>query len=224
MRSLAVLALAVGLSSPAWAADQPAEPFGTALAAFIAFPASVAAVLWFLQVPVLGLFQRVGNWFVLALAVMLCAGFCGQALAVDSDGTKPDPKLTPGAIRTGDKAMICGQSTRKFRHVTVTEKVAARRAYGIVGEHGGWCGAEGCEVDHLVPLTVGGGNPPGSIKNLWPMRPDGPNNYHIKDRCEASVGRAICAGKISVSDAQAIFLNDWTVGCAPYLAKAPRPR
>lgn len=159
------------------------------------------------------------------LAVLaLVAGFSPAAWAVDSDGTIPDPKLTPGAVRTTDRHQICAHTTREFRHVTVTEKVAARRAYGIVGEHGGWCGAEGCEIDHKIPLTVGGGNPPGSIANLWPQTPSGPWGYHTKDRCEASVGRALCAGKISVEDAQAIFRNDWTVGCAPYLAAVPRHR
>lgn len=144
-----------------------------------------------------------------------------HAWAVDSDGTRPDPVLTPGAVRTTDIHEICGHSTRQFRHVTVTEKVAARRAYGIVGERGSWCAAgDGCEIDHKIPLTVGGGNPSGSIANLWPQRPDGPWGFHVKDRCEASVGRALCAGRISVEAAQAIFRDDWTVGCAPYLTKA----
>lgn len=160
----------------------------------------------------------------IALALALACA-CTPAWAVDSDGSKPDPKLTPGDVRTTDKHEICGHSTREFRNVSVTTKVAARRAYGLNSPRAGWCAdGDGCEIDHLIPLTVGGGNPPGSIRNLWPQRSTGPFGFHVKDRCEAAVGRAICAGKISVEDAQDIFRNDWTVGCQPYLAKVRRPR
>lgn len=160
---------------------------------------------------------------VLAALALACA--LSTPAHAASDGTEPDPVLTPGAVRTTDLHEICGHSTREFRHVTVTEKVAARRAYGILPPRDGWCAAgKGCdtEIDHLIPLTVGGGNPPGSIANLWPMRGDGPDNYHVKDICEAKVGRALCAGKISVEVAQDIFRHDWKVGCQPYLTKAHR--
>lgn len=151
-----------------------------------------------------------------------CMLLMTSACLAASDGTEPDPVLTPGAVRTTDRAEICGHTTREFREVTLLEKIAARRAYGILPPRDGWCAAgTGCdtEIDHLIPLTVGGGNPPGSIANLWPMRGDGPNNYHVKDLCELRVGRALCAGKISVEAAQDLFRHDWRVGCAPYLVK-----
>lgn len=152
------------------------------------------------------------------IALALAAALSSAAYAADSDGTEPDPALTPGAVRTTSKAEICGHSTREFRHVTPLEKIAARRAYGIVGDHGGWCAAgDGCEIDHLIPLTVGGGNPRGSIANLWPMRGDGPNNYHVKDRCEAAAGRALCAGKLTVEQAQDMFRTDWIGHCAAFM-------
>lgn len=149
----------------------------------------------------------------LILAACLLAGFSSHALAVNSDGTKPDDTLTPGEIRTTDRAEICGHTTKEFRDVSVTTKIAARRAYGLKSATDGWC-ANGCEVDHRIPLVVGGDNKPSSIKNLWPQASP---IYHRKDICEEKVGRALCAGTISVTDAQAIFLGDWTVGCAPYL-------
>ena len=149
----------------------------------------------------------------LALVAWLCVTLASPAMAVDSDGTRPDPVLTPGEIRTTDKAEICGHTTKEFRDVSVTTKIAARRAYGLKSATDGWC-KDSCEIDHRVPLTVGGGNTPGSIKNLWPQASP---IFHSKDVCEEKVGRAICAGTISVTDAQAIFLGDWTVGCAPYL-------
>lgn len=157
-------------------------------------------------------------------ALALTASLSTPAHAA-TDGTEPDPVLTPGAVRTTDPHEICGHSTREFRHVTVTEKIAARRAYGILPPRDGWCAAgKGCdtETDHLIPLTVGGGNPPGSIANLWPMRGDGPNNYHVKDRCEAAAGRALCAGKLTVQQAQDMFRTDWIGHCAAFMGEAGR--
>lgn len=148
-------------------------------------------------------------------AVALLCAISSHAWAVDSDGTRPDDKLTPGEIRTTDKREICGHSTREFRDVSATTKIAARRAYGLKSATAGWCAdGDNCEIDHRVPLTVGGGNTPGSIKNLWPQASPA---WRRKDQCEVKVGRAICAGKITVAQAQAIFLGDWVVNCAPYL-------
>lgn len=160
------------------------------------------------------------------IALALAAGLSSHAWAA-GDGTEPDPVLTPGEVRTVEKAEICGHRTGEFRHVTVTEKVASRRAYGIAGEFAGYCGnadangKRGCEQDHRVPLTVGGGNSPGSIRNIWPQRPDGPFGYHVKDRCEEAVGRDICSGKITVGQAQAVFLGDWRVNCRPWVPELP---
>ena len=155
--------------------------------------------------------------WLIAFGVLLLGAM--PASAIDSDGTRPDPVLTPGEVRTTDVNEICGHTTVEFRSVSVTTKIAARRAYGLANRDG-WCASgHGCdtEIDHRVPLTVGGGNTPGSIANLWPQRGEGPNNYHDKDRCEAAAGRAICTGKISVTDAQAIFLGDWVAGCAAFM-------
>lgn len=148
-----------------------------------------------------------------------------HAWAVDSDGTRPDPKVTPGEIRTTSRDEICGHTTKEFRNVSTTTKIAARRAYGLMSPRSGWCAAgEGCEQDHRVPLTVGGDNKPGSIRNIWPQRPDGPFGFRVKDKCEAAVGRDICAGKISVRDAQAVFLGDWRVNCKPWVPELPDMR
>ena len=156
------------------------------------------------------------------IVLALVAGFSSHAWAA-SDGVRPDPVLTPGAIRTTSRADICGHTTREFREVTPLEKIAARRAYGMLPPRDGWCEAgTGCdtEIDHLIPLTVGGGNPRGSIANLWPMRGDGPNNYHVKDRCEAAAGRALCSGKLTVQQAQDMFRKDCVEHCAAFMRGA----
>lgn len=160
----------------------------------------------------------------LLTALALASLFSSAAWAVDSDGTRPDDRITPGEVRTTSREEICSTRTGEVRNVSTTTKIAARRAYGLINRDG-WCPAgHGCEteIDHRVPLVVGGGNTPGSIKNLWPQRGDGPNNFHIKDRCEAKAGRDLCAGKITVQQAQAIFLGDWVTNCAAFMGEAEK--
>lgn len=150
----------------------------------------------------------------LPLVLALAAGLSSAAWAVDSDGTRPDDKLTPGEVRTTDRAEICATRTGTVRDVSEVMKIAARRNYGLMNNRAGWCAPNGCEVDHRVLLEIGGDNRRGSIANLWPEKATGPNNFHDKDRCENAAHKAICDGFMSVADAQAIFLGDWVAGCA----------
>ncbi|MET0528568.1 MAG: hypothetical protein ABW003_09525 [Microvirga sp.] len=64
-----------------------------------------------------------------------------HAWAVDSDGTHPDDRITPGAIRTTGRAEICGHMTDAFRDMSVTTKIAARLAYGPMSPKAGGCAA-----------------------------------------------------------------------------------
>ena len=61
---------------------------------------------------------------------------------------------------------------------------------------------------HLVPLSLGGH--PASEKNLWPQP------YYIgnitaynKDTLERKIHKELCDGKMSLKDAQSIFMGDW---------------
>ena len=147
-----------------------------------------------------------------SLAVLaLVAGLSTHALAA-SDGTEPDPVLTPGAVETQSVQTICGQSTKARRHATQAEKRAVYRAYGLADRHDSYCAAGGgCVLDDRVPIEVGGSNSPG---NLWPQIKSGPFNQELKNICENAAHKAICDGKLSVENAQAIFLGDWVSGCA----------
>jgi hypothetical protein len=46
------------------------------------------------------------------------------------------------------------------------------------------------EVDHLVPLEIGGGN---DIANLWPQAAAPPPGFHEKDRVENYLHDQVCA-------------------------------
>ena len=112
----------------------------------------------------------------------------------------PDPSLTPGAVMTSVTVqMICARGYgRLARHVTRSERKHVILAY--LAAHPTWP-ARPYEVDHLVPLELGGSNDP---SNLWPQ-PWG--EARQKDRLENWLHYMVCSGQMSLWDAQARAVN-----------------
>lgn len=131
------------------------------------------------------------------------------ALPVHAD-MLPNARLTPGSVIVGVTARdVCVRGYAKHvRHVTAREKRWVRREYGLRGAHDGYC-AQGCEIDHLVSLELGGSN---SIRNLWPEPYHGPWNAHIKDRYENYLHRQVCRGRITLKAAQTLIRTNWIEG------------
>ena len=75
------------------------------------------------------------------------------------------------------------------------------REYGIVERTAGEY-----EVDHLVPLEVGGSN---DIANLWPEAAEPGPGFHEKDLVENYLHAQVCAGAISLQDAQRAVADNW---------------
>ncbi len=141
---------------------------------------------------------------ILALTALLAAS---PAWAIDSDGTRPDPVLTPGAVETVDLDIICHHKTTERRHTTQAEKNASFKAYGLASHRSGWCaGPRGCSVDHRVPIECGGADVP---SNLWPEAGDGPYNQVDKNRLEGLCKKLVCQKTITPQEGQAWFLGDW---------------
>lgn len=59
------------------------------------------------------------------------------------------------------------------------------------------------ELDHLVPLELGGAN---DAANLWPEVGKLPNP---KDKVENDLRDAVCSGKVSLASAQKAIASDW---------------
>jgi len=121
---------------------------------------------------------------------------------------KPDAKLTPGAVDASlTKAILCDPThhTAEDRHVTQSEKVKACKAYGI----NSGCPGAGYELDHLISIELGGSN---DITNLWPQPVDVPGKvigFHTKDVVENRAHAAVCAGKLTLKQAQDGISSDW---------------
>jgi hypothetical protein len=126
------------------------------------------------------------------------------------NGGLPDPKCTPGAInpsvtQNNIKNTICVHDyTKTIRppvSYTTPLKIKLMRSYGFTDSRSNY------ELDHLIPLAVGGH--PTDVKNLFPEPGYGQYNFHIKDRFENYLHRAVCNGSISLSEAQKQIANDW---------------
>jgi hypothetical protein len=114
------------------------------------------------------------------------------------DGLLPDRACTPGAVETTDRRVVCGSSTRGRRNVSRELHRAAFVTYGLPPREP----PGAFEVDHLIPLELGGSN---DLANLWPEASPG---FHDKDRVENELHRRVCAGTMSLDDAQrAIAIN-----------------
>jgi hypothetical protein len=112
------------------------------------------------------------------------------------DDHHPDPKLTPGAIFDGVTAVqvcVAGYSS-SVRSVTTATKNKVYAEYGITTHPTG-----AYEVDHLISLELGGSN---DIRNLWPEKYTGADNAHDKDKLENSLHADVCAGRITLAQAQ----------------------
>lgn len=114
----------------------------------------------------------------------------------------PDPAATPGATRTVTAADLCPTAhTKLVRHVTPAQKRHAYTLYGATAKPG-VC----CEVDHLIPLELGGSN---DNSNLWPEPYSPRPGAHEKDVLETFLHIAVCGGALSLKEAQQKIAADW---------------
>ncbi len=140
------------------------------------------------------------------LTVTLLMSTVGFAAAPDQP--RPDPQLTPGATLDVTIADICVSGyTKKVRNVPAAVKRQVYAEYHAVNTPGAY------EVDHLIPLELGGSN---SIKNLWPESYSIEWNARIKDELENRLHQLACHGTVPLSQAQQEIATDWIAAYRKY--------
>ena len=125
----------------------------------------------------------------------------------------PDPACTPGTTnplvtQETIRATICvsgwTRTVRPSTTVTGPMKRASARDYGYGGP------TAIAEFDHLISLELGGA--PSDTHNLWVEPPlAGATSFsNPKDAVENRLHARVCAGTMSLAEAQRRILTDWT--------------
>ncbi len=135
-------------------------------------------------------------------------------------GRLPDRQCTPGAIdpvvtQADIHSTICvaGYTDTVRPPVSQTEAFKFDQAYPAYGVASG----TQSELDHLVPLELGGAN---DAANLWPEVGPVPNP---KDSVEDALSRAVCDGQISLARAQRAIARNWETAESRLGLGAPPP-
>jgi hypothetical protein len=118
-----------------------------------------------------------------------------------------DASCTPGAVFEGvtikDVCMAGWAEAHRNVSQSTRQKVYARYGINYVPGSGDY------EVDHLIPLELGGNN---SVENLWPepSKPYGPGTAGDKDETENALHAAVCAGRWKLQQAWRLLRVGWT--------------
>lgn len=72
-----------------------------------------------------------------------------------------------------------------------------------------WSKASDYELDHIIPLELGGH--PSNPKNIQLQAWTGTRNAHQKDVLETSYKKKVCAGTLTLKQAQDYFANNWVL-------------
>jgi hypothetical protein len=127
-----------------------------------------------------------------------------QCRAEGTIGNLPDPQCTPGAGIDVPLETLCARGyTATVRNVSYETKQQVYASYSIAERDPGEY-----EVDHLIPLELGGTN---DIRNLWPEPADPRPGYHEKDKVENYLHDQVCDRKMNLSEAQRIIATNWTM-------------
>lgn len=126
------------------------------------------------------------------------------------NGILPDPKCTPGAADPSvtqdniDSTICVSGYTKTVRPpVSITGPIKQERmqVYGFTDS------PKNYELDHLIPLEIGGA--PSDVRNLWPEPRYTDLNSNDKDKFENYLHRQVCSGALDLKTAQNEIASNW---------------
>lgn len=123
----------------------------------------------------------------------------------------PNPILTPGAVRPYTTAQVCGHDGGlDNRYVSLATKRHVAFDYGI--PESDW---PLYEFDHEIAHCLGGDD---GVLNIWPQPLQ--EARLLKDPLEIRLCKMVCAGTVTLRDAQEALRKDWLAADLKYPRKA----
>jgi hypothetical protein len=148
---------------------------------------------------------------VLAAAAMAASVVAGSAVL---SAQRPNDLITPGATTKVKDADVCAANFESsVKPVSNAERREALKRYGK--DASSYTG----ELDHLVPVSLGGSNEP---DNLWPMPSNSVYGAADKKALETKLHQMVCDKQISLKDAQKAMRKDWTAAFDRYVKNTPQ--
>ena len=129
----------------------------------------------------------------------------------------PDPQCTPGGINSTVTLTVMQDAGWRTRCIRDCEESQARKHvayswYQIPNPQHNSGSNQICELDHVVPLELGGAD---GMGNIWPQC--GPDDatlknryFKLKDRVENYLADEVKAGRMPLDAAQRGIASDWT--------------
>jgi hypothetical protein len=129
-----------------------------------------------------------------------------------------EPALNPAVIEATINETIC--TPYYAARVRLPWYTMARIKLRLLKERGeSWLDAPKYELDHIIPLCLGGAA--GDLSNLQ-LQPW--EEAKKKDRVEAQACRCVCAGKATLAEAQRDLATDWRAAYHKYAVMVCRRR
>ncbi len=122
----------------------------------------------------------------------------------------PSSFQTPGATVKADAAKVCSAD-----FAASAKPVAGRQRDEALARYGQRPEAFTGELDHLIPVSLGGSNDP---DNLWPLPAQGQFGAEQKHALEAKLRELVCGEKkLSLKQAQEAIRKDWVKAYSQYV-------
>ena len=139
-----------------------------------------------------------------------------EAVATAAGSTRPpglampDRALSPGKSTNATLVQICTPGyASSVRDVSTATKDRVYAEYNITHHNPGEY-----EVDHIVPLEIGGSN---DITNLFPEPAEPRPGFHEKDVLENTLHTMVCSHKLDLATAQNDIAVDWYAAYVKYV-------
>jgi hypothetical protein len=118
----------------------------------------------------------------------------------------PDRACTPGALdgRVSQKTLARTVCRRGYTRLIRPAMSDTQRLRGPLSRAEGLPAGTPGEIDHLVPLELGGAS---DVRNLWLQPGPIPN---LKDGLENRLHASVCSGRLTLAAAQKLIVSRWT--------------